>query len=484
MPADARNLVFILSDEHNRKISSCYGHPLVMTPNLDELAKSGTRFEAAYCNSPICVPSRASLATGRYVHETGNWDNASPYTGEPASWHALLRARGIDVVSIGKLHFRGGDDYGFSEELLPLHVVGGKGDLKGLFRKELPPKRGTGDLARQAGRGTSTYWEYDERIADAARQWLEKRSLSGNQNPFVLFISFVMPHFPLVAKDSYYDLYEKYDLSSLTHRLNASPPDHPTLKRMASYFDYDAHFDDESRAAALRAYFGMVTRLDELIGAILSTLRDSSFPHDTNILYTSDHGDSLGNRGMWGKSNMYEDSVGIPMILTGKGIPAGKVVEAPVSLIDVAPTAARMAGLELSQSGFRGNSLVDIANGKIADRVVLSEYHAAGSDTGQFMIRKDRWKYIAYVGSRPQLFNLEDDPDELVDLSSRPDCAEILAMLDGELRAICDPEMVTDKAFADQEQLIEANGGREKIETTPDIPFTPAPTGQQAEGAN
>lgn len=146
-----RNLLFILSDEHNRDIAGCYGHPFVQTPHLDALAGQGARFNAAYCNSPICVPSRASLATGRYVHELGNWDNAAPYDGTARSWHHALRDAGVDTASIGKLHYRGGDDYGFCEELIPLHVLNGTGDLKGLFRA--PPAQGRHRRPRRAGRG-------------------------------------------------------------------------------------------------------------------------------------------------------------------------------------------------------------------------------------------------------------------------------------------------------------------------------------------
>lgn len=475
MPAEPRNCIFFLSDEHNRKIAGCYGHPFVKTPNLDKLAGGGTRFESAYCNSPICVPSRASLATGRYVHDIGYWDNASPYAGHPASWHAILRDAGVDVISIGKLHFRGGDDNGFTDEILPLHVVDGRGDLKGLFRKELPPKYGTGDMANQAGRGTSSYWEYDERIADAASAWLKARAVSAQSSCFTLFVSFVMPHFPLIAKDEYCDLYSGLSLSELTHRLDAPPPDHPTLNRMANYFDYDRHFNDERRAAALVAYYGMVTRLDELIGSVMTTLEAYGFKETTDIIYASDHGDNLGNRGMWGKSVMYEDSVGVPMILSGAGIPSGKVVETPVSLLDIAPTIAEMTGVEVSTADFEGESLVTIANDPPDNRVVMAEYHAAGSDTGQFMIRRNRWKYVVYVGKPPQLFDLESDPDELDDVSTRGEAADILAQLDADLRSICDPEEVSDRAFADQQRLIEANGGREQIEKSVDIPFTPAP---------
>lgn len=469
-----KNVLFILSDEHNRNVAGCYGHPFVKTPNIDALAAKGTRFDAAYCNSPICVPSRASLATGRYVHDIGYWDNACPYTGSPESWHHTLRGQGVDVVSIGKLHFRGGDDNGFTEELAPLHVVDGKGDIKGLFRKDLPKKVGTEDLATGAGRGTSTYSRYDMRIADLAKDWLGDRGADGA--PFVLFVSFVMPHFPLIAQDAFFDLYADLDLATLAAGLDAPPPDHPTLARMREYFDYDSHFDDRSRAMALRAYYGMVTQLDGLIGDVLATLKSAGHGKDTTIVYASDHGDNLGNRGMWGKSVMYEDSVAVPMIIAGEGVPEGAVCKTPVSLLDIAPTVVAATGVNGPERGYPGRSLVEIAAGAEPDRPAFSEYHASGSDTGQFMLRLGRWKYVFYVGAPPQLFDLEADPGELVDRTADPACGEILAKMDTALRAICNPEEVNARAFADQAALIEAFGGREEIDATVDIPFTPAPT--------
>ncbi|MCL4169762.1 UNVERIFIED_CONTAM: hypothetical protein GTU68_053903, partial [Idotea baltica] len=333
-----------LSDEHNRKIAGCYGHPYVKTPNIDALAARGTRFNSAYCNSPICVPSRASLATGRYAHEIGCWDNGIPYTGSPNSWHQDLQDTGVDVVSVGKLHYRGGDDYGFSEELVPLHVVGGKGDLKSLLRKSPSENTGTSEMARSAGPGQSTYFNYDTKIAATAQDWIAQRAAGENERPFVLFVSFVMPHFPLRVRQDYYDLYKDLSLDELTYRLKSPDSEHPALHHLMRHMNYNDHFDDESKAAALRAYFGMVTRLDELIGNVIGSLETHGYGETTSVIYTSDHGDNMGNRSMWGKSNMYDDSVGVPMIVAGPGIPQDNVVETPVSLVDIAPTAFAATG--------------------------------------------------------------------------------------------------------------------------------------------
>lgn len=472
-----QNMLFILSDEHNRKITGAYGHPFIETPNIDALAASGTVFDAAYTNSPICVPARASLATGLPVHRNECWDNAHPYDGHPPSWHARLRSTGIDVASIGKLHFRGGDDYGFTEELLPLHVVGGKGDLKGLLRQELPRNPGTPALAAKAGRGVSSYFEYDGRIAARAMDWLRERATRPYDGPFVLFVSLVMPHFPLIAPPEYYDRYTHYDLDRLRTGIDAPPPDdHPTLSRMRGFFDYDDHFNDDDRAVALRAYFGMVTRLDEIIGMLMRTLGECGLSDTTRVLYASDHGDNLGSRGMWGKSVMYEDSVAVPLVLAGQGVPQGQRCSTPVSLVDIAPTMLDALGIARDPE-LPGASLIGIAaSAPDMDRPVLAEYHAAGSDTGQFMLRKGKWKLVHFVGAPSQLFDLAADPDERRDLGRSPDHAHVVAELTRHLRTLCDPEEINARAFAAQKRTLEANGGRESILQTVDIPFTPAPT--------
>ena len=165
------NFLFILSDQHQRLASGCYGHPLVQTPHLDALAARGTRFQNAYTNCPICVPARASLATGRYVHQIGYWDNGHPYDGTPVSYHQRLREQGFCCDSIGKLHFKGqGADHGFSEEIEPLHVVDGGGDVLGCIRDRPPFRDKHGEL-RRAGAGDSTYLQYDARCTEHALRW-------------------------------------------------------------------------------------------------------------------------------------------------------------------------------------------------------------------------------------------------------------------------------------------------------------------------
>jgi len=190
-----KNLLIIMSDQHSRALMGCYGHALVRTPNLDRLAARGTRFTGCWTPSPVCIPARASFATGKYIHQIGFWDNADPYDGSIPSWHHRLRDAGHRVVSIGKLHFRSDDDdCGFSESIVPMQVVEGKGDLLGLIRDDLPVRGAAYKMARMAGPGESPYTQYDREIAARAQIWLHDEARKYRDKPWVLFVSFVAPH--------------------------------------------------------------------------------------------------------------------------------------------------------------------------------------------------------------------------------------------------------------------------------------------------
>ena len=242
---EPRNLVFILSDEHQRDIAGCYGDRIAITPNIDALAARCTRFTNAYTPCPICVPARAALATGQWVHQTKSWDNAAPYHGEAITWHHRLRTSGHRVASIGKLHFRAtADDNGFSEEILPLHVLDGIGDLIGMLRDPPAPRGSMPALASSAGPGTSTYNDYDSAIAAAAREWIAKEGRRSGK-PWALFVSFVRPHFPLTAPPEFYELYplERMPMPRLYDEANH--PTHPAVAALKSVMNYDDYFIEE-----------------------------------------------------------------------------------------------------------------------------------------------------------------------------------------------------------------------------------------------
>jgi choline-sulfatase len=473
-----RNLLFILSDEHQRDIAGCYGSRIARTPNLDRLAARGVRFTNAYTTCPICVPARTSLATGRYVFQTRSWDNAHPYHGEIASWGHRLMERGHRVTSIGKLHYRDNrDPNGFDEEILPLHVLDGVGDLLGLIRTPPAPRGNMPALARESGPGESSYTDYDRAITGAAVDWIRRRAKDHRAKPWVLFVSFVRPHFPLIAPPEFYALYrpEEMPWPRLYDRLER--PAHPAIQALRACMNYDDFFDESRVRVAIASYYALVSFLDDNIGRVLAALQAEGLGADTRVIYTSDHGDNLGNRGLWGKSVMYEESAAIPMIMAGPDVAEGRAVDAPVSLVDLYRTILDGAGCPVPEQdeGLPSQSLWRIADGLRPARTILSEYHAAASVTGTFMIRHGRWKYVHYTGMRPELFDLEADPGEMRDLAADPASRAVLAECESRLRAICDPDAVSRQAFADQSARIAAFGGPERILQRGDFGYTPAP---------
>jgi choline-sulfatase len=459
------NLMFIMSDEHSRRVLGCYGHTMIRTPHLDALAARGVRFTDAYCNSPICVPSRASFATGRHVNDIRFWDNGIPYNGSVPSWGHRLRDAGHAAVSIGKLHFRSqDDDNGFTEEVMPLHVIDGVGDLTGMIRNDMPPRKVSLLLGEQAGPGDSDYQRYDDMITETAIDWLRGKA-KRQSKPWVLFVSLVCPHFPLISRPEYYSLYPEDQVPLPLMYAPEERPTHPFIRKMNESILYDRGFNPERVRRAIAAYFGMVTFLDHNIGLLMAALADAGLIDSTRVIYTSDHGDNLGNRGMWGKSNLYEDAAGVPLLMAGPDVPEGIVCHEPVSLVDGFPTILAGAGLapKPADAALPGRNLFEVARGRAAPRTVLCEYHAVGAPTGAFMIRKGAFKYVHYVGMPPQLFDLAADPLERRDLGQDPGYAGLVADCERALRAVVDPDAADACARADQAARVAEFGGREAV---------------------
>jgi choline-sulfatase len=476
MPA---NLLVIMSDEHNPKVAGYAGHPVAKTPSLDRLAARGSVFRSAYTTSPVCIPARAGFACGKYIHQIGYWDNADAYDGAVPSWHHVLRERGHRVVSIGKLHFRqNGEDHGFSEEQIPMHIYEGKGDLMGLVRDSLPRRGGSKKMAQMAGPGESPYTLYDKQICSRAQVWLREHGTRDTGKSWVLFVSFVAPHFPLTAPPEHFYRYWNQTLPLPKLYARELRPRHPYLEDYRASFCYDDYFesaDDVRRALA--GYFGLVSYVDELIGRILDVLDETGLGASTRVLYTSDHGDNLGARGLWGKSTMYEEIAGVPLILAGPGVPERGAIDTPASHVDCFPTIVETAGVRFAEvmDGHPGVSLLELARGARPERTVLSEYHGMGSTTGAFAIRNGRYKYVHYVKYPPQLFDLEADPEETRDLAGDARHQATLADCRGRLYALCDPVAVDARARRRQAELLAANGGREEVIRRGDFGFTPAP---------
>lgn len=459
------NVLFLMADELSWW---ALGHmkPLVKTPNLDRLAARGMRFDAAYTPTPMCVPTRAAIATGRYVHEIGYWSSAEAYDGRVPSWGHALQAEGKRCVSIGKLHYRSGmDDTGFEEEIEPIHIPGGVGWVRGLLRKPVCSYDATAELAEMIGPGDSGYIQYDTRVADHTCNWLADQARKTEE--WCAFVSMLSPHYPLIAPQEYYDLYDPKRLEADA----VQTPDHPILREIANFFSHDEHFTPETRGIAMAGYYGLCSFMDAQMGRVLDALEASGMADDTLVIFTSDHGEMLGEKGFWTKSTMYESAARVPLILAGPGVDQGETDD-PVSLIDMAPTIC--AALGVSEGEYTG---VNLLEGTEPGRTVISEYHDGGASVGMTLVRwKDAgtaWKMVHYAeGHPPQLFNLTKDPAEETNLArSNPD-----ELADGRRRmyAILDPEATNRRAHADQAKVIDRLGGREKLLAAPQWNFTPA----------
>jgi choline-sulfatase len=479
MSPSPSNLIVIMSDEHAPAYMGASGNRFVQTPNLDRLAHRGTNFTNAYTPSPICVPARAAFATGSYVHQTGNWDNALAYDGSVPSWGHVLQRAGIHVESIGKLHYKNDEaPTGFDRQHIPMHIYQGHGMVYGSIRDPLPEvpfdHRMIGDYV---GPGESHYNRYDKSISELAIEWLQKRAAEQSEKPWVLFVGFVAPHFPFVAPQEFFDLYPIDRLPKRKLDPAQGYKQHPWIEAQDRIWPHERMFkSEEEKLLAIAAYHALCTYLDTNVGQVLDALEETGLAHNTRVVYTSDHGDNVGARGLWGKSNLYQESVTVPMILAGPEVPV-KTVETPVSLIDLFPTILDCVGVhDEIRERKPGQSLFTIeSEPDDPDRVVFSEYHAFGAASGAYMVRKGRWKYHYYPGFPPELFNLEDDPQEERDLAADSSYAAKLSEMHAALCAICDPDAVDDAAKRAQAELIENYGGREQARQVGAPGATPAP---------
>jgi len=480
MATTPQNLLVLMSDEHNPKIAGYAGHPIIGTPALDTLAARGCRFTAAYTPSPICVPARASLATGLPVHRHRAWDNAIAYDGGIRGWAHALRERGHHVASIGKLHFRGHpeDDYGFTESLLPMHITDGIGDVTHLVRDPDDIRTTGKNLIASAGPGESSYTLYDRQVAATAQIWLRETGTRRHARPWVLFVSMVAPHFPLTAPPEHYYRYIGQHLRRPKLYDRAERPDHPYIRIYGRRSNYDEHFNGPTDLQrALAGYFGLVSFLDEQIGKILAVLFETGLAGTTRVIYTTDHGDNLGARGLWGKATMYEESAGIPMLVAGEGVPAATVCGTPVTLCDVSTTILDAVGASEAIEELRlpGTSLRGLASQPSIDRTVLSEFHTYGPDAF-YMLRDLRHKFVYYVDAPPQLFDLQLDPEELTDLGTASSHARQRAVFEARLHSILDPELIDQEAKADQARMARQFGGFDMLRRREKVAFTPPPT--------
>jgi len=250
-------------------------------------------------------------------------------------------------------------------------------------------------------------------------------------------------------------------------------PRHPVLQTIRRNFNYGDYFTPESRQVARASYYGLCSFLDHQVGVVLQALQSSGQAGNTLVIYTSDHGDHNGDRGLWTKMTMYDESAGVPMIIAGPGVPENKVVSTLASLVDIYPTIINATGVSDDGKNRPGMDLTELAHKPDYDRPVLSEYHDGGSPTGMFMLRNKRWKYNYYPGYEPELYDIETDPSELTDLGRSESHADIRNQCHSQMMDLVDPEAANRQAFSDQAELVEKLGGVQAVMASEEFDFTP-----------
>lgn len=469
MPRPANQLI-IVGESHNRALVGAYGHPVVKTPHLDALAARGVLFRNSYCTSPICVPARASIATGLYPHQNRYWENSLALDGRTPTWMKRARESGSTVAGIGKFHFRNGeDDNGFSEEIAPMHIAEGVGELIGLLRGsgEEPVRGGLWDLyTRRTGVGEPTsYQQYDRVITGHAIDWIRARAGRESDRPWVLAVHYVSAHAPYTVPQELFDLYPLDKMPLPVQFRLEDQPDHPAVQHLRRTLGQPDAIDETLLRTLTACYFATITHLDREIGAVLAALEEAGLTGNTHVTYTADHGYSHGNHFILGLFNLYEHSVGVPLIVAGPEVPAGGVVDQIASHVDLYPTLLEGLGVAATanEKQLPGVSLFPAMQGRESARLGFAEYHALGSRSGAFMLRDGTDKLIYHVGMQPQLFDLANDPEELHDLIAEGRGHDRAAVLERTLRTIVDPEAADAAAKADQRARVAELGGKDAI---------------------
>lgn len=437
------NVVFLMSDSHNPRISSVYGHPFVQTPNLERLAAMGTVYENAYCASPLCVPSRSAFMAGRYVHEIEVFNNCKVIPAEHPSYGGVLAEQGVRTVYVGAASnlYRNPFDLGFSE--MPL-VKRTEPSLSTSFVRSPLPKR---SLNRKYG-PREDVWQSDLATVDYSVNWLQETAPTLDE-PWVLVVNVHPPHSPLTARPKYWEMYEGLgDLPQ--YGTDEESAQHPYAQDLRYFFQTQAATEEDIRRMR-QGYYAAVTFVDHQLGRLIDALEASGQLEETVIAYTTDHGEMLGKFGMWWKHSLYEDSARIPLVVAGPGFSPGVRVRTPISLLDFQATLFECVGAKRPRH-WRGEPLQGIGIDD-PERVVFCEYHANGVRSGAFMVRRGDWKLIYNMAAPHQLFNLREDPDELHNVWEKE--PEIAQALEQELRRICDPEAVNARAHAKEREQLE-----------------------------
>ncbi|SIT83280.1 choline-sulfatase [Yoonia rosea] len=427
------NILIIMVDQLNGTLFPDGPADWLHAPNLKALAARSTRFANAYTASPLCAPGRASFMSGLLPSRTGVYDNAAEFASSIPTYAHHLRRAGYQTCLSGKMHFVGPDQMHGFEERLTTDIYPADFGWTPDYRK--PGERidwwyhNMGSVTGAGVAEITNQMEYDDEVCYNATRKLYDLSRGHDARPWCLTVSFTHPHDPYVARKKYWDLYA--DCAHLMPQVGPIP-----------YADQDAHSrrildandrdnfkitDDDIRRAR-RAYFANISYLDDKIGEILQTLQDTR--QEATIVFVSDHGDMLGERGLWFKMSFFEGSARVPLMIASPDMAPG-LNTTPVSTIDVTPTLCALAGVDMSEVApwTTGESLVPLGQGSTRDAPVAMEYAAEGSEAPLVCLRYGKWKYTRCALDPDQLFDLEADPHELINLADAPAHQGTLAQL-------------------------------------------------------
>jgi choline-sulfatase len=417
------NFLILMADQLTARALPAYGNRIAKTPHIDALAASGVVFESFYCNSPLCAPSRFSFLSGRQVSAIGAYDNAAEFPAQVPTFAHYLRSAGYRTVLSGKMHFCGADQlHGFEERLTTDIYPADFGWTPDWTRfAQRPSWYHSMDSVTQAGPCARTNQiDFDDDVVFNARQKLFDMARTRDRRPFCMVASMTHPHDPYVIPHVYWDRYAGVDIDMPRVQMSADELD-PHSRRLRHVCGLDLQPVNEHQVrAARRAYYGAVSYIDDQIGTLLAALADSGFAENTVVLLLADHGDMLGERGLWYKMNFFEPACRIPLIVHAPARFAAHRVPGSASLVDILPTLSELAGRPDGRyaTPIDGSSLVPQLAGAPGRDEVIGEYLAEGAIAPLIMIKRGRHKFVHSPADPDQLYDLLDDPEELRNLAA------------------------------------------------------------------
>jgi len=434
------NVLVIMSDEHNASVLGCYGDKIVRTPHMDAIARRGVTFDNCYCNSPLCVPSRLSFTAGKYASRVGAWSNACwlPSDDIP-SLPRILNAAGYQALLCGKMHLDATRRYGFTE----IAKIGNRSHKTGTGRR-----RKAGDLAPQPGLsnrfdkfhpGESGVLTHDRQVTRGAVDFLARRK--ADDKPFFLLAGYLAPHFPLIVPQKYWDPYKgKVPMPTIPPgHLESQPRNYKHLRIGFNVEDVPADIVRKGR----ELYYGLTQWLDDEIGKVLAALADSDVADNTVVIYTTDHGENMGEHGLWWKNCVYDSAARVPLMVSWPARWKGPQRRAGAcSLVDLVQTIADLASADVPDD-WNGHSMLGWLDdaGSVWRDLAVSEYYAHNIASGYAMIRMGRWKYTYHTpadAAHPaerELYDVQADPGEFKNLAAVPAHADRVAAMHNALIA-------------------------------------------------